>query len=457
MRKESLELLKQSIILITEPISFCGASVDALIFNNKIPISDANTLGPCILYALKNTRIIMVLPNFDPLNRFENLKLSDDVDLNLINKKGELITIDNLNDYHDVYTLDDICKILIQSHLDIEANEKVISDFICDLGLDAKQEEENTLAMLPYLKSVFPQKHTMTNNKLSNELVKDLINTGGYDLNVSNRGNVESYVLATFEPDVNMKLTGKPYEHYDRSIMDALVTLWLYGDESHIVTPDMIYRTMTHKSDIDISAVQTSEIINSIEKLRRIHVTVDATEEMQKRNVLDENGNPILSCKFDEFLLSARCIDVSAGGHVVKAYKILSEPILLSYSKMTRQIITINAKYLDIKQVDEQGNLTTKSLKNSTKRIAIRDYLIRRIEMMKHKRKYGNRIITTILFDTIFEETGTQTDVKQYKSNNKKYVLQVLDFFKASNFIYDYKLKKNGKTLVGVDIFFKKM
>ena len=130
MRKESLELLKQSIILITEPISFCGASVDALIFNNKIPISDANTLGPCILYVLKNTRIIMVLPNFDPLNRFENLKLSDDVDLNLINKKGELITIDNLNDYHDVYTLDDICKILIQGHLNIEPNEKVISAFI---------------------------------------------------------------------------------------------------------------------------------------------------------------------------------------------------------------------------------------------------------------------------------------------------------------------------------------
>lgn len=64
--------------------------------------------------------------------------------------------------------------------------------------------------------------------------------------------------------------------------------------------------------------------------------------------------------------------------------------------------------------------------------------------MIKNKKKRSNKVITTILFDTIFEETGTQTDVKQYKANNRKYVFQVLDFFKASNFIKNYNIKKNG-------------
>ena len=336
----------------------------------------------------------------------------------------------------------------------LEADGQLFLDYINQQTTDADQ----IITALPQLKAILPTQHTMPNNKLANTLPKDIVNTGAWDLTVGRKGHEDltSYVMATLsdQDTGNIVMTGRPYTEYDRSVMDSIVSLWKYGDKSHTFTPDMVYRTMNHKTETEkVTPQQKAAVTKSIEKMRRIHVTIDATREAQAIRATDADGNPVTSFRYDDFLLSAKHIEVEAGGKTVSAYKLNTEPVLLTYSLMTRQLVTINAKYLDVKEVDKAGKLTPVSLANTEQRIPVRDYLLRRIAVMKNDRKNERaRQSNRIKFETLFADTGTNAEKKQYAANTRNYTFQVLDFLKASSFIEGYKVVKDGRSIIGVDI-----
>lgn len=318
---------------------------------------------------------------------------------------------------------------------------------------ETDQRQKELEKMLPTLQSKLPEWHTMPIQKLASELQHDLINTGAVDLIVAGKGKkneITSYVLATYEQPDAITMTGKPYTEFDRQVQDAVSSLWEYGHESHIVTPDMVARAMTHKTQTEkVSPQFKGAVTKSIEKMRRIHVILDATEEIKKRKIVPD-VELVDSFKIDDYLLVLKGIEIGAGGKTVKGYLIQSEPLLLTYAKRTKQLATVDARLLDIKEVDKKGNITV-SIKSNESRVAVNGYLLRRIAVMKNDRTNKKpKQSNIILFESLFKETGIPHDSNA--ANTKKYTFQVLDYFKAMNYIKGYTARKNRKSFDAVII-----
>lgn len=326
-----------------------------------------------------------------------------------------------------------------------------------DLDIDDEEEMKHLKElenMLPTLQSKLPLYHSMPIQKLATELQHDIIDNGAFDLIVANKGKpneITSRVIATYEQVEAITMTGTPYTEFDRQVQDAVSSLWEYGHEDHIITPDMVARAMTNKTNTEYISTHFKEAVtDSLEKMRRIHIVLDASEEVRKRKAT-LNNEKIDSFKIDDFLLSLKGIEIRAGGKTVKGYLIQSEPLLLTYAKRTRQLATVDAQLLDIKEVDKKGNVTDISIKSSEARIAVNGYLLRRITVMKNDRtKNTHKQSNIILFDTLFEETKIPQDSNAKRI--KEYAFQVLDYFKATGYIKGYTKRKNRKSFDAVII-----
>lgn len=337
------------------------------------------------------------------------------------------------------------------------------------------QKIEAIEELIPQLKSISLKKHTMPNNKLTNEMQRGIIGDGPQELIVSSRATrgkpaeITAYTIVTYEGEDGLVKSTKSLTEYDRQVGDTLASLWLYGDPNHIITPEIVYRNLTQRTQSETpSPQQIGAVTRSIEKMRRVHVYVDASEEMRKRGIIGDGQQVI----FDDFIISLRAITVKSSGRTFKAYKMQSEPVLLSYSKMTKQLITTNADLLDVKKVDDRGRITTTSIANTESRIAVKGYLLRRIEVIRNdivktaekQRKENARAKRageppkqikpeqepTILFDTLFEETGITK--KDAQTDTRKYVFEVLDFYKAKGRIKAYKKRTKGRAVTAVTI-----
>ena len=239
----------------------------------------------------------------------------------------------------------------------------------------------------------------------------------------------------------------------------------------------MIHREMPGRSD-KASPQQKGAITRTLEKFRRMHITIDATEEMRKRGLIAPNA----TYKLDNFYLSATHAEykVKNGGQTVNAYKLESEPIILTYAKMTNQLLTVPSKYLAIEKVKKhpaKGELIASGepLMMNADRQAMTGYLLRRIAVMKNDlkrakedlRSYDNRRkkdktlkektiddfrqqSNTILFSTIFSETDTATDNRKQTMLNRNFCLEVLDFWKVKGFINGYTLQTKGRNITGI-------
>lgn len=323
---------------------------------------------------------------------------------------------------------------------------------------------------------------TLINAMQANDGKGELIGAGPIDLpvmNINKHNEVTVYAIASLENMEGLTLTGKPFTEYDRAVHDAVVSLYedrIKSGHPPIMTADMVYRTMTHKTNAEaVSAQQKGAVTKSIEKMRKnISVFADASEEMKKRKVTI-NGKPVTTFKIDGFMLDAKKVTIKAGGEKVEAYILGDEPIMLNYAKLTGQLITVNGKLLDIKAVDDKGNVTDIAIPNNTNRISIKSYLLRRVEVMRNDekraadtfRKYEERRKKdktiepasiskfrkqshTILFETLFNSTGITANNSKTKARD--YVCLVLDYWKASGAIKNYTKRKSGKTIDAVII-----
>lgn len=293
-----------------------------------------------------------------------------------------------------------------------------------------------------------PEKHSIPLQKLANELQHEIINDGDKNLIVASKGKenvITTFVCVTYTNKAGEKIKDRAnYTEFDRQIQDTVCSLWLYGDPKRTFTVDMLFRALTHKRNANPSRQQTEAIIKSLEKQCQIRVEVDATEEMQMRGIRID-GEIIQEWRMKDNLLSLRNIRIKTGNKITEAYKITAEPILLTYARLTNQLTTVPADLLDVKEVSK-GKLTDTSIANSDTRICVKGYLLRRIAVINHDQKQS----TTILFSTIFEETGVKYDSNAGKI--KTYVFQVLDFFTVMGYIKGYTPRKSGNSYDAVII-----
>lgn len=343
--------------------------------------------------------------------------------------------------------------------------ERCIEGVQSSLRISEKRlfELQLLIQKVPILKSILPTHYVMPNNPIANSLAGrkpkegneliPIVNAGAFDLPVLNsekKNEVTAYTMVTFEPGSNITMTGKPFTQYDRCVLNSVISLWEAGNTA--VTPEMIWRAMSNKNDSEsISPQQQGAITKSLEKMRYIHVFADLTEEMRKRKVKID-GKPIEQFQIDNFLLLMDKIKVSAGGTTKVAYHIVKEPIMLTYSKMTGQLLTVKSKLLDIKKI-KGGKISSETIPTTENRQPIKEYLLQRIEVMKYSRKSRHRKQSNrILFDSLYRNTGSSTTNRIELKRIREYVFQVLDYWKASRYINDYKIVTEGRKISGIDM-----
>ena len=294
-------------------------------------------------------------------------------------------------------------------------------------------------AALPQLSSIIPQKHLMPNNKLANSLTKDIIDAGSIELVVSGRGKAEvtTRCILSYEGD-NVKLSSRqPFTEYDRNVADAVTSLYEYGDPSHIITPATVYRAMIHSTGTETPSPQTlGAVTRSLDKMRFVRVQIDCTEELIRRKV-SLNGEQITGGKVDTYLLALDKIEVMAGVQKVTAYKIVKTPVLYDYARLTKQVLTVPAKLLDVPNAS-----------NTEQRISIKGYLLRRITVMKGKTAQSNRILS----EKIWDAAGKPDPSPKEAQRIREYTFTVLDYWKKERYIKGYKAIKEGKTYTAVEI-----
>lgn len=297
---------------------------------------------------------------------------------------------------------------------------------------------------LPLVQGIHPGTHTIPNNALMNALQqKPAINAGAFDLVVSNkrrgRKEITAYTMISFDPgDTDITITDAHLSEYERQVSDAIVSLWLEADKRGmppVFTTDMIFRAMPGGGD-KLSPRQREKITETIEKFRRLHITVDATEEMRKRRVISQDA----IYKIDNFYLSATHAKyrVKRGGQIVDAYRIDAEPIILTYCEMTRQYLTVPAKYLAIRKVKD-GGVSDELVRMTPDRQCMVGYMARRIRVMERDRNNGKvRQSNVILFRTLFKEVGIEAKSRKQIRRNLDFCFNTLEFWKAVGFIKGY-------------------
>lgn len=182
-----------------------------------------------------------------------------------------------------------------------------------------------------------------------------------------------------------------------------------------------------------------------LDRHRKIDVVIDATEEVNvymKRKHIDPQEQPIKAYWGDRLLpLSFAIID--NGKEKIKGYRITAAPPVLAHAQAVNKITTVKTALLDIK--DESGA----SLSNNEQRIAIKGYLLRRIQQMKRdEKKKAPQLSRIILTKTMFEDAGIEKI--DAKTDLTKYAITALKDWTREGYIKGFTQRKKGR---GIDAF----
>jgi hypothetical protein len=119
---------------------------------------------------------------------------------------------------------------------------------------------------------------------------------------------------------------------------------------------------------------------------------------------------------------------------------------------MTNQLLTVDAKYIEVRKV-KHGKPDTELVTMTAERQAMTGYMLRRIAVMKRDKK--NKVqhqSNVILFESLFTETGTATQSREQTRRNRDFCFDVLDYWKATGYIKGYTQQTKGRSITGIEI-----
>lgn len=322
-----------------------------------------------------------------------------------------------------------------------------------------------------------PKQYVAPNHKLVNSLQKatrtleDIIEV---TLTVSANGAkkpVTATCVLSYE-GTNVKISGRqPFTEFDRNVYNAVVSLFVAGNR--YFTVDMVWRAMTGKTAQEqATPAQQGAITKSLDKMRFMRAQIDCSEEFKMRRISIDGLTA--SGGYDDNLLHLSVAWVSAGKNTIRAYEILTAPVLYLYSAAVKQIISVPIGLLDVKKMSKNGKPDTHSLEYTERRVIIKGYLMRRIEGMKGKNSLNNRCIAFIDYtrnDTVHEGLYTiagspelsqpmpdnlTNKEKTKRKNNARQIREdavaILDYWKATKYIKGYSCYKEKGVYAGFEI-----
>lgn len=324
----------------------------------------------------------------------------------------------------------------------ITSNERLIDfvneDSINRLNILRQKLEGSTenIKEIETLDSIRPTKYIMANNKMMNRLSCGDIKEGQTELVVIDRPKKEvvTNISLNYDDD-NIQITNKDkrFTPYDRTVHNAICSIFEAGNINF--TPNQVYRCMNGLDESEkVSPQAIGSVTKSIDKTRRMYVNINLENEA------NEYKKNVDKMQIEDHILSAKKITLEAGGSEVVGYKINAKPILYEYSQISGQVLTVPSKILNTKE----------SIRSTTEVTVIREYLIRRIEVMK--RKENKHQSNNILFTTICSEIGQEDPTKEKAKKVRDITSKLLDSFKEVEYIKGYNFYKKGRAFEGVKV-----
>lgn len=290
------------------------------------------------------------------------------------------------------------------------------------------------------LDSIIPTNYIMSNNKMMNKLANGELQEGSTELLVISKKKKEVVTPISLNyDDENIQIVNKDkrFTPYDRAVHNSICSIFEVGNSTF--TPDQIYRCMNGLNNTEkVSPQAIGAVTKSIDKTRRMYTKIEVEKEAKEYG-LDK-------IVMEDHILSARKITLEAGGHEVVGYKFNysnnSKPIIYEYAQITGQVLSIPSELLNTKDV----------IRSTTEVTIIREYLIRRIEVMKRK---GNKHQSNkIRFTSIYKEIGQDDPTKQKAQRVRENIEKLLGSFKDNDYIKGYKFYKEGRSFKGIEILY---
>lgn len=267
--------------------------------------------------------------------------------------------------------------------------------------------------------------------------------------------NTSVYVMLKLPPQEMENVTiknGIYFSPSDLCIFNAVCTLWDAGNS--VFSAADICRQMSDKGANDkISPTQVEAVTNSLIKMACMFFKVDLTQDLNARKLPIPPG--FTKCKTaGTNFIHLETVTVDIGGTETTQFHILKPPILWTYSKAINQIIYIRTEFMDIKKIQKNGKISTRSETTNPHRQTIKEYLLRRIYVMQSDSARGtNRQSHRILLSSMYDETseGEERDRTQQK-RDRDWAFICLENWVQMGLIAGYKTNTKGNRIDSIDI-----
>lgn len=216
-------------------------------------------------------------------------------------------------------------------------------------------------------------------------------------------------VIAVDESDTRIQKYLTPY---DRQVMNGVFTL--YANGIYNFTSKQVYEAFAGKSTTSKQAI--GHVTRSIEKMRRTFIDIDWTEHLKMNGTKSKGDDSFVT---NENLLSLTGCKFRCNGQVLEGYVFDKTPPLYRYAKAVGQLSTVDRRLLAV------------PISNTEDTILLKNYLLERIQSMKH-----GKVSHNIKFETLYKLMGADNDVKHWRVRDK--VETILSYWSPAS--------KKGKT-----------
>lgn len=247
-------------------------------------------------------------------------------------------------------------------------------------------------------------------------------------------GRIESSLILSY--DNNNVSMDRPMTQYDRTVHNAVATLWRAGARSFRV--NQVYEAMTG-SAANPRAETLQKVAESIDKQLHTSATLDFTDELRGETLNDDGKEVTVENAFLEthVLNGNKGTIICSDGEARVGYTLHEPPLLYRHDKITGQYVRYPHRVL---------KAVSKAVRPTETNTLIRDYLIRRIAVMKNGKTpmAKNR---RIQFSAIYEAAGKPGATRTEKDRIRKAVGKMLDAMDEAGYIDGWDLyAKAGQT-----------
>lgn len=317
-----------------------------------------------------------------------------------------------------------------------------------DALIDLTTGDLELLDMIP-AKSLMMPKHKVMNAITKANVTPDEDETAVTVLINDGKGN--SYLEMTLDFDNNVEIKDNDrmrFTPYDREVFNGICSRLESGNNTF--TAAQIYRIINGIEDtMTPSKESIARIDESIEKMIKIRVKIDYTEEMKKRQIDIDEEDKIQKYIQEDYMIPAKKATLTTSdGRVIEGYKLHAKPLLYQHSQIFSQVLSVPLNILN-----------TKAYVNNTPTITvIRAHLIRQIDWRKRelKKAQGNRHYTPrrnnkLSLESIYELLDLKAPNKKKRDTIRNHVSSILDSFVENNYIENYNVYKEGRKIAGFE------